>query len=26
VRFLDGLATKLSDDSTLTIVPAVSGG
>ena len=26
VRFLDGLATELSDDSTLTIVPAVSGG
>jgi sulfur-carrier protein len=26
VRFLDGLATELSDGSTLTIVPAVSGG
>jgi molybdopterin converting factor small subunit len=26
VRFLDGLATELADGSTLTIVPAVSGG
>ena len=26
VRFLDGLATKLPDGATLTIVPAVSGG
>ena len=26
VRFLDGLATELPDDATLTIVPAVSGG
>jgi len=26
VRFLDGLATELPDGSTLTIVPAVSGG
>jgi sulfur-carrier protein len=26
VRFLDGLATPVSDGTTITIVPAVSGG
>jgi molybdopterin synthase sulfur carrier subunit len=26
VKFLDGLATKVSDGTTITIVPAVSGG
>jgi sulfur-carrier protein len=26
IRFLDGLATALDDDATITIVPAVSGG
>ncbi len=26
VRFLDGLATRLADGDTITIVPAVSGG
>ena len=26
VKFLDGLATAIGEDSTITIVPAVSGG
>ena len=26
IRFLDGLATAVGDDATITIVPAVSGG
>jgi molybdopterin converting factor small subunit len=26
IAFLDGLDTKLSSDTTITIVPAVSGG
>ncbi|MER5772286.1 MoaD family protein [Streptomyces sp. NPDC001985] len=26
VRFLDGIATKLSDGDTITILPAVAGG